>query len=156
MKRKFTEEQFKVAATKVFSYAGLCRELGLSPKGGNIATMRKYISIWSIDDTHFTGQKWSKGKTILDHPSIRSKPIEQILIENSGWNSHNIKNKLFNLGIKIKQCECCKNTEWNKQPIPLELHHINGINNDHRLINLQILCPNCHSQTENFSRNKPT
>lgn len=36
------------------------------------------------------------------------------------------------------------------KPIPLELHHINGINNDHRLENLQMLCPNCHAFTDNY------
>ena len=32
----------------------------------------------------------------------------------------------------------------------LELHHINGNPTDNRLENLQILCPNCHSKTNNF------
>jgi predicted HNH restriction endonuclease len=36
------------------------------------------------------------------------------------------------------------------KPIPLELHHITGINNDHRLENLQMLCPNCHAFTDNY------
>lgn len=48
-----------------------------------------------------------------------------------------------------------KNATWNGMPIPLELDHINGINTDHRLENLQILCPNCHAQTSNYrGRNK--
>lgn len=34
--------------------------------------------------------------------------------------------------------------------ITLELHHINGDNMDNRLENLQLLCPNCHSMTDNF------
>ena len=48
------------------------------------------------------------------------------------------------------KCECCNNTEWNGKPIPLELHHINGDNTDNRIENLQILCPNCHAQTEHY------
>ena len=40
------------------------------------------------------------------------------------------------------------------EPIPLELHHINGIRNDLRIENLQILCPNCHSFTDNYRGKK--
>jgi hypothetical protein len=36
-------------------------------------------------------------------------------------------------------------------PPALALHHINGDNCDDRLENLALLCPNCHSQTENFA-----
>lgn len=36
------------------------------------------------------------------------------------------------------------------KPISLELHHINGIKDDLRIENLQILCPNCHSFTDNY------
>jgi hypothetical protein len=39
---------------------------------------------------------------------------------------------------------------WNEKKLTLQLDHINGIRNDHRLENLRWLCPNCHSQTETF------
>ena len=47
-------------------------------------------------------------------------------------------------GLKENKCEVCGCTE------SLELHHINGISSDLRLENLQILCPNCHSYTDNW------
>ena len=34
-----------------------------------------------------------------------------------------------------------------------QLHHIDGDNTNNELSNLQILCPNCHSQTENYCGN---
>lgn len=37
-----------------------------------------------------------------------------------------------------------------EMPIALELHHINGIKDDLRIENLQILCPNCHAFTDNY------
>ncbi|MDQ2865095.1 MAG: hypothetical protein M3R51_02605 [Candidatus Eremiobacteraeota bacterium] len=32
----------------------------------------------------------------------------------------------------------------------MHLDHINGVRVDHRLENLRMLCPNCHSQTETY------
>jgi hypothetical protein len=34
------------------------------------------------------------------------------------------------------------------------LDHINGIDNDNRLCNLRLLCPNCNSQTDSFAGKK--
>ncbi|MGB2240169.1 MAG: HNH endonuclease [Pseudomonadales bacterium] len=53
-------------------------------------------------------------------------------------------------------CSSCGiGDEWNGKPITLQLDHINGVNNDHRLDNLRMLCPNCHSQTDTWcGRNK--
>lgn len=54
-------------------------------------------------------------------------------------------------------CQCCG---WNKiniftNKVPLQIHHIDGDCTNNKEENLQLLCPNCHSLTENFgSRNK--
>ena len=53
----------------------------------------------------------------------------------------------------IKQdhtCEVCGLSEWLGKEIPLELHHIDGKRNNNEDNNLQVVCPNCHSQTDNF------
>ena len=45
------------------------------------------------------------------------------------------------------KCEECQLTEWNNEPIPLELEHIDGIKTNNEQSNLKLLCPNCHAQT---------
>ena len=61
-----------------------------------------------------------------------------------------LKDKLYRDGLKKRQCEICGITDWQGKEITFHLHHINGNHNDNRIENLQILCPNCHSQTDNF------
>lgn len=57
--------------------------------------------------------------------------------------------------LRGHQCECCKLTTWLEQPINLELHHRDGDKSNNELDNLQLLCPNCHSYTDNYgSKNK--
>ncbi|WP_413775199.1 HNH endonuclease [Hymenobacter weizhouensis] len=76
---------------------------------------------------------------------------ESILQENSAYTSSNrLKNRLLRAGYKQAVCEQCGLAQWLNRPIPLELHHVNGISNDHRLENLQLLCPNCHALTPSY------
>ena len=49
-----------------------------------------------------------------------------------------------------RKCQICGISEWMGESLVLEIDHINGISNDHRLENLRILCPNCHSQTPTY------
>lgn len=62
-----------------------------------------------------------------------------------------LKQRLIKEGYLENKCSDCglKDT-WNNKPIVLHLDHINGVNNDHRLDNLRLLCPNCHSQTDTW------
>ena len=66
----------------------------------------------------------------------------------SGW--------LLRHGYKENKCEICGITEWLGKPISCELHHIDGNRQNNKLSNLQMLCPNCHSQTDNFKSKKLT
>lgn len=53
----------------------------------------------------------------------------------------------------------CQECGWNKvnsftQKVPLQIHHLDGDCRNNQENNLKLLCPNCHSLTENFgSRN---
>lgn len=152
--RKYTDDDIIEAVKSSHSYREVCRKLNLCDHGGSPSHLKKIISNMKLDTSHFTGKSWAKGESFLTNNNIRKKDISEILIENSGWNSHNLKNRLLKENIKEYKCECCNNSEWNGKPIPLELHHINGIHTDNRLENLQLLCCNCHAQTETYSKQK--
>ena len=54
------------------------------------------------------------------------------------------------------RCQLCGWGEVNPftNKVPLQIHHIDGNSENNAEENLQVLCPNCHSLTENFgSRN---
>lgn len=89
-------------------------------------------------------------------PVCQEKPIEYFLVKNASINNTDLKRKLFASGLKEEKCEKCGIVDWLGEPLRFELDHINGINNDNRLNNLQILCPNCHSQTPTHSKQKRT
>ena len=61
---------------------------------------------------------------------------------------------LFLLKTKPYKCEKCGISNWQNKPITLEIHHIDGNHNNNDINNLQLLCPNCHSQTENYRKTK--
>jgi 5-methylcytosine-specific restriction endonuclease McrA len=53
--------------------------------------------------------------------------------------------------LKIEyKCKNCGIAKWQGNPIVLELEHIDGNNRNNSIENLELLCPNCHSQTKGF------
>ncbi|GAB3316712.1 hypothetical protein ACFQT0_01310 [Hymenobacter humi] len=148
-KATLTDEAFAQVVAQSLSIAQVIHHLGLVAAGGNYKTVRTRIMRLGLSTGHFTGSAWNVG------PRFRplSKPFswEGILVENSTYtSSFRLRNRLITHELKERRCEQCQLAEWQGSPIPLELHHINGVNNDHRLANLRLLCPNCHAQTENY------
>lgn len=122
----------------------VCRKANIVPTTGNYDTLKKVIRENQIDISHF------KRLGGINNGGIK-KDISEYLVNGIKVSSSKLKNRLLKEGYKEYRCEKCKNTEWYGKPIPLELHHINGDNTDNRLENLQILCPNCHAFTDNYS-----
>lgn len=92
---------------------------------------------------------WSRGKQLV--------PDSDIFSEQSRYATELAKHRVVINDLLEYKCSRCGIDEWYGETIVLELDHINGVNNDHRLDNLRFLCPNCHSQTDTFrGRNKNT
>lgn len=49
--------------------------------------------------------------------------------------------------------ECGQPATWNNKPLVLQLDHIDGNSDNNNLVNLRLLCPNCHTQTDTFGNN---
>ncbi len=100
--------------------------------------MKRLLQKLSVDVSHWTGKGWTKDKQLKDYSQYtRANRIKPHLIRKRGH-----------------RCENCKNTMWQSQAIPLELHHINGDRTNNEENNLQLLCPNCHALTDNWRNRK--
>lgn len=108
----------------------------------------------AFDTVNHFGITWTTWKLAMNAGAVKAKsemPIEAHLVANGHPTSTpRLRERLIREGIKEARCEHCGLTEWLGKPIPLELHHRNGIRSDNRLDNLEIVCPNCHSFTDTY------
>ena len=148
--RKYTNEELSNAVKHSQSIRSVLKKIGLTPAGGNYESIKKQIDALGIDTSHFLGQGVLKGKT----HSYKTRPLEKVLIREKLENTWRLKNRLLSEGIKEHRCEQCKRIQWQGDPIPLELHHKDGDRTNNTLENLELLCPNCHSLTDNYRGSK--
>ena len=121
------------------SKAFMARQLGCNPKTIN--------SILEKLELSYEGNKSGKG---LSKSNGRELLLFEYLEKSTDIQSNKVRKKLLNEGYKEHRCECCNLTEWLGDPIPLELHHIDGDRNHNELSNYQLLCPNCHAKTDSY------
>ena len=134
-----------------FNINQVCLKLGIKPVNNNYKKIREIIEKYNVDISHFVYCQRTDGKK-------KYNSIEEYFTKNSALGSYRIKNIILKYNIKPHKCEECGRSEWEHKgniiPIPLELHHINGDRTDNTLDNLQLLCSNCHSLTDNFCKRK--
>lgn len=137
-------EEFQSIVDECNSFVEVVERLGYSRNSGSMQKkVKNRIEKDNINTSHFYQKKKPMAKYNL----------KDVLVDNSNYNNIScLKYRIKKEKLIEYKCSICGNKgEWNGLPLTLQLDHINGKNNDHRLENLRFLCPNCHSQTKNFS-----
>ena len=147
----YTIEELIKAIKKSSSLSQVLRILGLSITGTSYSVLKNKILSNNIDISHFKNQDKLNCNKQKKHyseffilkpvgsPRTQAKTLRQALIES---------------GRQYK-CEWCGIADrWNGKDITLEVDHIDGNWRNNLQENLRFLCPNCHSQTDNFYKQK--
>lgn len=134
--KQFTDQQLKEIVKNNSSFRAVQIALGYSTKSGSAPlTLKKIFDEKGIDYSHFKGHAWNKK--------------DEITFSDFGViNWRDVKEKIFQ--ERPYQCEECGISEWRGQKIILQVHHIDGNKSNNTRNNLKILCPNCHSLTQNW------
>lgn len=116
-------------------------KLGYAQNGSNSVTITKFCEENGISLDHFTGL--AKDKIV--------RTPENVFIENSTANQTTLRRWYEKGKYTEYKCSICgQEPFWNGKELTLTLDHINGINNDDRLVNLRWVCPNCDRQLDTF------
>ncbi len=141
---KYSDDDISLAVSKSKSVAGVLRQLGIRMTGGSHSHISSRIRRAGIDTSHFTGQAHNKGKS-----SFNKRTAKDILVlRKDGYRakSLHLRRALREVGVPDVCNDCGIGEAWNDKPLTLTVDHIDSNWLDDREENLQLLCPNCHSQ----------
>lgn len=149
-KKIYTKELLKIGVENCNCYKELFDFIKCPIGGNSYQRIKNLILEYELDTSHFLKNKagYMKAKLFL-----KKKHFNEILIlskSNRRQSGKRLKKALIESGVPYICSECGIPPIWNNKELTLQVHHINGNYKDCRKNNLVILCPNCHTQTDNF------
>lgn len=121
-------------------------KMGLRPSGSSYRIFYK-----ACEEHGIVPPKATAAHRLSLGQSKRTRSLEEILIENSTYSTASLMKRIIDANLLEEECDHCGvGPIWNGKLLRLQVDHINGISNDHRIENLRLLCPNCHSQTDTW------
>lgn len=144
-----SKEELVEIAKRSTTISDVLLHFNLLNKGGNYKTLQKRFEEDMIDFNHIKlGINSNKGRVFIKEKFS----LARVLVEHSTYNRNTLKKRLIEEGLLKNECYVCGQLPiWNNLPLSLQIDHINGVSDDNRIENLRILCPHCHSQTDNFA-----
>ena len=142
--RKWSDNQLIQAVASNTTLVGVAQALGLKdPKH-----LVKHINRLGLSTEHMR-------RTTHKQPGELTLPLDQVLVKGRPCKTCHLKLRLFQDGVLEQKCsECGVGSVWHEKPLVLQMHHLDGDRTNNLLENLQILCPNCHTQTPNYGGKK--
>jgi Zn finger protein HypA/HybF involved in hydrogenase expression len=135
------------------SLSDVLKKLGYVSITANIKTLHKRIQEDELDlDILKSNRRNARKEQLKKLRVTKMTPDADLFVQNSPTSRSVVKKRIeANKYIPYECSKCGVGDMWENSPLVLQLEHVNGANNDHRLENLTFLCPNCHSQTDTFA-----
>jgi 5-methylcytosine-specific restriction endonuclease McrA len=149
------EAVLRLSVPAASSYADVMRALDLPVTDTNHRRIRRRVAQLGLDTHHFKRTPWANTSATVSGPRPIARDALVLLPQGSVRASRpRLHRALQEIGVAY-QCTSCGNSgEWLGQPLTLQIDHVNGDWLDNRAENLRYLCPNCHSLTATWCRNR--
>jgi len=134
------DSEFKKVIDASPSMSAAARTLGITHSSLTVRAIRLGV---------YDAQKYKKFPH-TQRPPVKFSLGDILSGKHPTYLSSLLRARLLEAEVLPRCCAHCEITEYQGHPIPLELHHRDGDHNNHLLLNLCVLCPNCHALTDTY------
>ena len=143
-----SDDQFREIISSSSNLAECMRKIGMNGRSAtNYRRLRTRMQTLGLTYDDLKDYTHHRGKFVKYDDC-------DIFKQHSHISGSNLKLRYLKIRPEPYMCDECGISEWNTKPLTLELDHIDGDVSNNELSNLRLLCPNCHSQTSTYRRQK--